>query len=94
MPRGIGGRQVLRHPKPEEGAFDPSDPGNVSPFVAYLATDDCPIKGKVFYVAGGTVGLFQPFAIVERIQRITGKPAVLEAGGETFDAVAAKRKAA
>jgi NAD(P)-dependent dehydrogenase (short-subunit alcohol dehydrogenase family) len=55
--------------KPEEGEFDWRDPANVSPFVAYLATEDCPIKGKVFYVAGGSVGLFQPFTIVDRIEK-------------------------
>ncbi len=48
--------------------WNPWDPANVSPFVAYLATADCPIKGRVFYVLGGTVGLFQPYAIVERIE--------------------------
>jgi NAD(P)-dependent dehydrogenase (short-subunit alcohol dehydrogenase family) len=47
--------------------WDPRDPANVSPFVAYLATEDCPIKGRVFWVAGGDVGLFQPFAIVDKI---------------------------
>ena len=60
---------VENRPKPAEGEFDRSDPGNVSPFVAYLAMEDCPIKGRVFYVAGGDVGLFQPFAIVERIHK-------------------------
>jgi NAD(P)-dependent dehydrogenase (short-subunit alcohol dehydrogenase family) len=47
--------------------WDPRDPANISPFVAYLATADCPIKGRVFWVAGGDVGLFQPFAIVDSI---------------------------
>ena len=47
--------------------WNPCDPANVSPFVAYLATADCPIKGRVFFVLGGTVGLFHPFAIVDRI---------------------------
>jgi NAD(P)-dependent dehydrogenase (short-subunit alcohol dehydrogenase family) len=60
---------VENRPKPETGAFDPSDPANVSPFVAYLATEDCPIKGKVFFVGGGDVGLFEPFTIVERIRK-------------------------
>ena len=53
---------------PEEG-FDPMDPANVSPFVAYLATADCPIQGRVFFVAGGGVHLFQPFAIVDSISK-------------------------
>jgi NAD(P)-dependent dehydrogenase (short-subunit alcohol dehydrogenase family) len=53
---------------PEEG-FDPMDPANVSPFVAYLATADCPIRGRVFFVAGGGVHLFQPFALVDSISK-------------------------
>jgi NAD(P)-dependent dehydrogenase (short-subunit alcohol dehydrogenase family) len=53
---------------PEEG-FDPMDPANVSPFVAYLATADCPIQGRVFFVAGGGVHLFQPFAIIDSISK-------------------------
>jgi NAD(P)-dependent dehydrogenase (short-subunit alcohol dehydrogenase family) len=60
---------VENRPKAEAGQFDPSDPGNVSPFVAYLATENCPIKGKVFFVSGGDVGLFEPFTIVERIRK-------------------------
>jgi NAD(P)-dependent dehydrogenase (short-subunit alcohol dehydrogenase family) len=53
---------------PQEG-FDPMDPANVSPFVAYLATADCPIQGRVFFVAGGAVHLFQPFALVDSISK-------------------------
>ena len=51
---------------PAEG-FDAMDPANVSPFVGYLATADCPIKGRIFYVAGGGIHLFQPFAIVDAV---------------------------
>jgi NAD(P)-dependent dehydrogenase (short-subunit alcohol dehydrogenase family) len=53
---------------PEEG-FDPMDPANVSPFVAYLATAQCPIKGRIFFVAGGDIHLFQPFAIIDSISK-------------------------
>ena len=53
---------------PEEG-FDAMDPANVAPFVAYLATADCPISGRVFFVAGGDIHLFQPFAIIDRISK-------------------------
>jgi NAD(P)-dependent dehydrogenase (short-subunit alcohol dehydrogenase family) len=49
------------------GDFDEHDPANVSPFVAYLATEDCPIKGSVFFVAGSEVHLFQPWSIVDKI---------------------------
>jgi NAD(P)-dependent dehydrogenase (short-subunit alcohol dehydrogenase family) len=60
---------VENRPKADPGQFDPRDPANVSPFVAYLATESCPIKGKVFFVSGGEVGLFEPFTIVERIRK-------------------------
>jgi NAD(P)-dependent dehydrogenase (short-subunit alcohol dehydrogenase family) len=36
-------------------AFDPFHPKHVSPLVAYLATEDCPITGKLFSVQGGTI---------------------------------------
>jgi NAD(P)-dependent dehydrogenase (short-subunit alcohol dehydrogenase family) len=56
-----------------EGAADsgggPMDPGNVSPFVAYLSTEECPINGRVFFVMGGQVQLFQPFAIIDKIEK-------------------------
>ncbi len=52
---------------PDTG-FDPTDPANIAPFVAYLATTDCPIAGRVFFVMGGAVHLFQPWAIVDKIE--------------------------
>ena len=58
--------------KPVPGAdpdFDPGDPANVSPFVAYLATEGCPIGGRVFFVMGGEVHLFQPWTIVDCIEK-------------------------
>jgi NAD(P)-dependent dehydrogenase (short-subunit alcohol dehydrogenase family) len=50
-----------------EAAFDEDDPANIAPFVAYLATPDCPIAGRHFFVRGGSVYLFQPWAIVDSI---------------------------
>jgi NAD(P)-dependent dehydrogenase (short-subunit alcohol dehydrogenase family) len=61
---------------PDEG-FDPMDPANVSPFVAYLATSGCPIEGRIFFVAGGGIHLFQPFALVDSISK-DGKWTVAE----------------
>ncbi|MGP0029405.1 MAG: SDR family oxidoreductase [Acidimicrobiales bacterium] len=56
-------------PEPTPGEWSPADPANIAPFVAYLATEDCPIHGRIFLVAGGGVHLFQPFAIVDKVER-------------------------
>ncbi|TLF82307.1 SDR family oxidoreductase [Nocardia cyriacigeorgica] len=39
----------------EEGEFDAFSPANISPLVAYLASEKCPITGKVFAVQGGAI---------------------------------------
>jgi NAD(P)-dependent dehydrogenase (short-subunit alcohol dehydrogenase family) len=52
----------------DPGAFDVNDPANISPFVAYLATEECPISGRSFFVHGGSVHLFQPWAIIDKIE--------------------------
>jgi NAD(P)-dependent dehydrogenase (short-subunit alcohol dehydrogenase family) len=44
-------------------------PGNISPFVAYLSTESCPIHGRVFFVQGGEIHLFQPFTIVDTVSK-------------------------
>jgi len=48
-------------------------PGAISPFVAYLATENCPINGRVFFVMGGGIHLFQPFAIIDHIEKDVDK---------------------
>ena len=53
----------------ESGEWSRQDPSNIAPFVAYLCTADCPIKGRVFLVRAGDVYLFQPFAIVDEIHK-------------------------
>jgi NAD(P)-dependent dehydrogenase (short-subunit alcohol dehydrogenase family) len=53
---------------PDEG-FDVWHPGNVSPFVAYLATADCPITGECFLVQGGKVQRAQSWKAVETIEK-------------------------
>jgi NAD(P)-dependent dehydrogenase (short-subunit alcohol dehydrogenase family) len=50
------------------GGNEAMDPANVSPVVAYLSTEHCPINGRVFFVVGGQVHLFQPWAIIDRIE--------------------------
>ena len=54
---------------PESGAFDVWDPANISPLVAYLATAGCPATGKVFFVQGGTIRLFQPWTMADTIDQ-------------------------
>jgi NAD(P)-dependent dehydrogenase (short-subunit alcohol dehydrogenase family) len=38
-----------------EGEFDAFNPANISPLVAYPATEKCPHNGKVFGVQGGSI---------------------------------------
>jgi NAD(P)-dependent dehydrogenase (short-subunit alcohol dehydrogenase family) len=53
----------------EPGAFDAWDPANISPLVAYLASDACPFTGKVFFVQGGKVQYFQPWTLTNEIDK-------------------------
>jgi NAD(P)-dependent dehydrogenase (short-subunit alcohol dehydrogenase family) len=62
---GLAGADRQVEPDPAEG---PMAPGNVSPFVAYLSTEHCPINGRVFFVMGGQVHLFQPWAIIDKVE--------------------------
>ncbi len=49
--------------------WTPIHPANISPFVAYLSTETCPIHGRVFFVYGGEIFLFQPYTVVDRIAK-------------------------
>jgi NAD(P)-dependent dehydrogenase (short-subunit alcohol dehydrogenase family) len=53
----------------EADGWSPHSPSNISPFVAYLCTARCPIKGRVFLVRAGDVYLFQPFSIIDHIHK-------------------------
>jgi NAD(P)-dependent dehydrogenase (short-subunit alcohol dehydrogenase family) len=53
---------------PADG-FDVWDPANVSPFVAYLATADCPFTGETFLVQGGTVQRVQSWSTAEKLDK-------------------------
>jgi NAD(P)-dependent dehydrogenase (short-subunit alcohol dehydrogenase family) len=55
---------------PEDAAqFDAFDPANISPLVAFLATEDCPFSGHVFEVFGGRVGIYQGWTVTDRVER-------------------------
>jgi len=59
---------IVRAPA-DASVFDSWDPANVSPLVAYLASESCPATGRVFFVQGGQVRLFQPWTMTESIDR-------------------------
>jgi NAD(P)-dependent dehydrogenase (short-subunit alcohol dehydrogenase family) len=53
----------------DPGKFDVWDPANVSPFVAYLASESCTITGETFIVQGGRVQRVQSWTGVEQIDK-------------------------
>ena len=55
--------------KPKEGAFDPWDPANISPLVAYLASADCAFTGETFLVQGGSVTMVESWARAAHVER-------------------------
>jgi NAD(P)-dependent dehydrogenase (short-subunit alcohol dehydrogenase family) len=59
--------EIVGAPK-DETAFDVWDPANVSPLVAYLATESCPLTGKVYFIQGGRVRLFQPWTMTDGLE--------------------------
>ena len=55
--------------KPPENAFDPWDPANISPLVAYLASADCAFSGETFLVQGGNVTMIESWARGQSVDR-------------------------
>jgi NAD(P)-dependent dehydrogenase (short-subunit alcohol dehydrogenase family) len=51
-----------------EGEFDAFSPANVSPIVAYLASEKCPLTGQVLAVQGGAVSRLQGWTIAENVE--------------------------
>ncbi|MGH9305230.1 MAG: short-chain dehydrogenase, partial [Acidimicrobiales bacterium] len=49
--------------------FDTWDPANISPLVAYLASEACVLTGKTFFVQGGKVQYFQPWTLTEQLDK-------------------------
>jgi NAD(P)-dependent dehydrogenase (short-subunit alcohol dehydrogenase family) len=63
---GLG--EVVKAPE-DAGKFDIWDPANVSPMVAYLATESLPFTGRVFFVQGGKVQNMTPWQMAEVIDK-------------------------
>jgi NAD(P)-dependent dehydrogenase (short-subunit alcohol dehydrogenase family) len=56
--------------KPSDAAtFDVWDPANISPLVAALATESCPLTGRVYFVQGGTVRLFRNWTMTSSLEK-------------------------
>jgi len=53
----------------DEAVFDAWDPANIAPLVAYLATEDCPATGKVYFILGGQIRLFQPWTLTDTLEK-------------------------
>jgi NAD(P)-dependent dehydrogenase (short-subunit alcohol dehydrogenase family) len=51
-----------------ESGHDLFDPSNVSPLVAYLASESCPLTGKVFAVQGGSIQELRGWAVASEIE--------------------------
>ncbi|HEV3213836.1 MAG TPA: SDR family oxidoreductase [Acidimicrobiales bacterium] len=56
-------------PPEDVSRFDVWDPANISPLVAWLATENCPASGKVFFVQGGVIRLFQNWTMTETLEK-------------------------
>jgi NAD(P)-dependent dehydrogenase (short-subunit alcohol dehydrogenase family) len=54
--------------EPESGEPDLFSPANISPLVAYLATEKCPITGCVYAVQGGAISRLSGWHDVETIE--------------------------
>jgi NAD(P)-dependent dehydrogenase (short-subunit alcohol dehydrogenase family) len=53
----------------DESQFDTWDPANISPLVGYLATEDCPATGRVFFVQGGTIRNFANWSMTDTLEK-------------------------
>jgi NAD(P)-dependent dehydrogenase (short-subunit alcohol dehydrogenase family) len=54
--------------EPEEGELDLFSPANISPLVAYLATEKCPITGRVYAVQGGAISVLSGWHDTDTIE--------------------------
>ncbi|KAA1421820.1 SDR family oxidoreductase [Nocardioides humilatus] len=54
--------------EPEEGEVDLFSPAQISPLVAWLATEKCPVNGKVFAVSGGSIQQLKGWSVEHTIE--------------------------
>ena len=63
---GLG--DIVKAPT-DPASFDVWNPANISPLVAYLSTESCPLTGKVLFVQGGQVRVFQPWTMTDTLEK-------------------------
>ena len=63
-----GAEETLKERSPKPGEFDPLDPANVSPIIAWLAQADCPATSQVFHVMGNKVFVMAISSIVHTLE--------------------------
>ena len=63
---GLG--DIVKAPT-DAAKFDVWDPANISPLVAYLATEDAPETGRTFFVQGSVVRSFRPWTMTDTIDK-------------------------
>jgi hypothetical protein len=63
---GLG--DIVKAPS-DPAKFDIWDPANISPLVAYLSTETCPLTGQVLFVQGGQVRRFQNWTMTDTLQK-------------------------
>ncbi|WP_179466422.1 SDR family oxidoreductase [Mycolicibacterium vinylchloridicum] len=54
--------------EPEDGGLDLFSPANISPLVAYLASEKCAVTGQVYAVQGGAISQLKGWHDVETIE--------------------------
>ncbi len=69
MTESTPGLSDIVGPPADASQFDVWDPANISPLVAYLATEDCPATERVFFVQGGTIRTFQNWTMTDTLER-------------------------
>src|ERR1700728_1892636 len=69
MTEGTPGLSDIVKAPNDEAAFDVWSPANISPLVAYLATEGCNANGRVFFVQGGEIRTFQNWTMTDTISR-------------------------
>src|SRR5471030_2208194 len=63
---GLG--DIVKAPA-DPAKFDIWDPANISPLVAYLSTETCPLSAQVLFVQGGQIRLFQNWTMTETLEK-------------------------